>query len=125
MKQLKFRIWNKRTKKFTFLDLEGPYEYCESNEWNIFQQSTGLFDKNYKDIYEGDLVKTDPNHFTNIMKADENIAYTKGEIKWLREGFEVCQWGAKFGATKLSDYSSCDCHPCGLEVIGNIMENPE
>ncbi len=88
----------------------------------IPQQFTGLSDKNNKEIYAGDIVKTDPEHIT-VRLSIHGRKYDKGVVTWLREGFEVCQSG--IGANRISHYVACDCCPCGLEVIGNIFENPE
>src|SRR3990167_1661585 len=89
----------------------------------IVQQFTGYKDNNNKEIYEGDIVKTDPAHITNLLRFDENPVYTKGEIMWLCGGFKVGQSG--IGATWLGNFVACHCCPCGLEIIGNVLENPE
>jgi uncharacterized phage protein (TIGR01671 family) len=96
----------------------------------VIQQYTGLKDKNGKEIYEGDIVKTvdgasdRTRHFASW--GVEFAEYTHGEVKWLREGFEVCQ--ESIGATRLSVFS-CDYFSSGrtsdLEIIGNIFENSE
>jgi uncharacterized phage protein (TIGR01671 family) len=141
MKDFKFRVWDNKKRQFVkgeylpfISNLDGIYEFdkgfknktgCHSIMVNfIFQQYTGLFDKNNKQIYEGDIVKADPNHITLFLKNDEECpVYTKGEIKWLCEAWKVCQ--PEIGASYLSNYAMCDCCPCGLEIIGNIFENLE
>ena len=89
----------------------------------VVVQYTGLKAKNGKEIYEGDIVKT----VDGVSKLSVEFAeYTHGEVKWLREGFEVCQ--ESIGATRLSVFS-CDYFSSGrtsdLVIIGNIFENSE
>lgn len=134
-RQLKFRAWDFIANCWvsqinTVLGLDG-----EIGEWEggicsylkksvIVQQFTGLQDSTGKDIYEGDIVKTDTNHFTALLQtrreSEEYAEYTKGEVRWWNEGFAVCQ--ENIGATRISEYASCDCCPCGLTIIGNIFE---
>ena len=143
---LKFRVWDVENKKMLawsdiwYSVVLLPREHLDNINKDIWfpfislaikspetkyvvQQFTDLKDKNNKEIYEGDIVKTDPNHITNLIKADENSFYTKGKIMWLCQGFKVCQ--SKIGATWLGDFAACDCCSCGLEIIGNVFENPE
>ncbi len=135
----KFRIWGKVENKFVTnyscgysINNEGIllYHYMVNDdklfitiantENFIIQHCTGIYDINKKDIYEGDLVKTTD---TGMFKIFGGIGYTNGEIKWLCESWKICQH--YIGASYLGDYSDYDCCPANLEIIGNILENPE
>lgn len=122
MRELKFRVYIPDHAKFCYFTL-GNFDYSDrylhQHQYPV-QQYTGLKDKNGKEIYEGDVVKT----VDGVSKIFVEFAeYTHGEVKWLREGFEVCQ--EHVGATRLSVFSKCDCCPADLEIIGNIFENSE
>jgi uncharacterized phage protein (TIGR01671 family) len=133
MRIIKFRVWAKNDGGFfikndsmMFVQSKGEdgKDYFApraiSPSTVIVQQFTGLLDKNGKEIYEGDIVKCDSNHDIFILGKDIPL-YSRGKIMWWNEGFAVGQ--ENIGATRLSKFASCDCHPCALEVIGNIFEN--
>ena len=80
----------------------------------ILMQSTGLKDKNGKEIFEGDIVKykSGCNTYTEEVAYDKNFA-----------GFGVKDAKANvvFTFWEIAE----DISLTSLEVIGNIYENPE
>lgn len=141
-RSLKFRVWSKNENKYlsqddlvnfwirpndfttcfmewrSGFDGETVFETKESDF--VYQQYAGLKDKNDKEIYEGDIVKTVPDYMSSIINISK---YSAGEVRWWNEGFAVCQ--EVVGATRISDYAHCECCPSSLEVLGNIFETPE
>jgi hypothetical protein len=116
-KQLKFRAWSNRDKKWivegfhiigetTVFDMlnESRHRLQEYDDIKI-QQFTGVLDKNGKEIYEGDIL------YYEMCKDHPTVV-----VRWSEEGH--------------------DFHPCLIlcdnwgqygdkEIIGNIYENPE
>jgi hypothetical protein len=102
MRLLKFRVWNEWEHK-----MEIPDNIANGIDGNKYQvmQFTGLFDKQGKEIYEGDIVQ-------NYALKDA-VIFDAGVFTLRRSGLD------KFGAKQpLAVHAE-------LEVIGNIYENPE
>lgn len=80
----------------------------------ILMQSTGLFDKNGKEIFEGDIVKykVGCNTYTEEVAYDKNFG-----------GFGVRDANADIIFTFGEVFEDID--KSFLEVIGNIYDNPE
>lgn len=120
----KFRAWLKEeyrmtdVREMTFIDGEvylisdvtGFYAYEEFK----LMQSTGVEDKNGKEIFEGDIVKYKGgwNTFTEEVAYDKNFG-----------GFGVMDADADIIFTFGELFADIDLS--SLEVIGNIYENPE
>ena len=104
----------------SFDNMASLHKYVEGRF--LIQQGTGIRDINGKDIYEGDIVKTVKSKCIKIVLGGE-AEYTAGVITWLREAFCLCQSGV--GGNEMSHYVDCDCCNSGLEIVGNIFENPE
>ena len=90
------------------------FENCETYNDAVLMQSTGLFDKNGIEIFEGDIVKYKAgcNTFT------EEVAYYKNF-----GGFGVRDAKTDIIFTFGEVFEDIDIIP--LEVIGNIYGNPE
>ena len=90
------------------------FENGETYNGAVLMQSTGLKDKNGKEIFEGDVVKYEVgrNTYTEEVAYDKNFA-----------GFGVKD--AKANVVFTFGEIAEDISLISLEVIGNIYENPE
>ena len=132
---IKFRAWDKDSKRYGEVV---EIEYNESREidgiwvwYNIHEryepipganvtveQYTGLKDKNGKEIYEGDIVRT-----TDRVTV-KDLIFPIGVVEFGQQAFWICNVPSErpdFTHNEtLLKYWETD-----LEVIGNIHENPE
>lgn len=94
------------------------YDFYLEDEDATIMQSTGLFDKNGTEIFEGDIVK---RYRSPFFKAEweyliETVVREKASLLLGRD------FGKNFGTLPFdSPFAKSDL----LEVIGNIYENPE
>lgn len=124
-REIKFRVWDKEEKRFWYTDAKG-FEwgmfavYLKYPERYVIQQSTGLLDRNGKEIYEGDILLV--GEMEELREDNDAKEY---EVKWYGNdgypSFDLADWGGE--ANGLSEIASGDVWNC--EVIGNIYENPE
>lgn len=131
MRELKFRAWEKSSKTMVYDVQEAGRKWiigesaCESfqevlDSWEYeVMQFTGLYDKNMKQIYEGDIVRWKHKDATEHE-------YIISVVKWFGdEGYP---------AFDLEPNDGADCNALSLifqsreyeiEVVGNVFENPE
>lgn len=119
-RELKFRAWDKDMREMVFVSAiqfdphspkEKPNIIDERNDIRDLDevelmQFTGLFDKNGKEIYEGDIIKTETDKLMAITWSQKFASFCLN-----RDGWAFQHW---FGEA---------CNPKNCEVIGNIYEN--
>jgi len=111
-REIKFKFWNNETKtmscSWSIWDLEYewfPEEYNYEN-WKVLQ-FTGLKDKNWKEIYEGDVIEFNEEEWGNNTTNIHIVEWDEDEAQ-----FSMGWWCQK---------SDCEFRT----VIWNIYENPE
>ena len=116
---LKFRAWDNKQKKMLYGVSIGTIKVWDENaplishefsysEDCIFEQYTGLTDKNGKEIYEGDIVTLN-GEWEEIEHDDCSIVTFENGCFRVGDGYE------NEAGSYLSDW----------RIIGNIHENPE
>lgn len=114
MREIKFRnmVYREQCKDWVtyFYTLEDLVENSDMDVFeNVWEQYTGLKDKNGKEIYEGDVVSYTTCYYGKERKRTKAIQWAE----WTSDDF-----GMPYNVGFFDVDSS-------MEVIGNIHENPE
>lgn len=130
MRTLKFRAWDgKKMYYWEFLQNLPSTWLNEDNREGAFipMQFTGLKDKNGKEIYEGDIVRSEADDEDSaagaVITITSEVCYGQHP-----KAHRVCDYLASFTLYSTGFY---DEHAIfygrrwTYEVIGNIYENPE
>lgn len=122
----KFRVWDKLDKEIYEAGeihwFRGELDFIgdgitfkrDADEVELMQ-STGLFDKNNKEIFEGDIIANGPD--VMCMKRHNTLGFyveKKGRVEFIADGAVLEEF--EEDAKEIAD---------SLEIIGNIYENPE
>jgi len=104
MREIKFRAWDKKVKKM-YQNIEAKsnfLDFLDDDSWAVMQ-FTGLYDKNGKEIYEGDIVEFGTD-------KDDDTKHCKIEVKY---------------NTQMAGFNPLNESDENFYVIGNIYENPD
>ena len=117
-KELRFRAWNTKRECWTSrVEIKGGYGrpvYLEGELEDeggymvdniVIERSTGLYDKNSCEIYEGDIVDV-------AGKKIGEVVYDINQLRWVLAGRD---WWVPITALSPVEY----------EIIGNIHENQD
>ena len=108
-------IWNNNVYANDGKELSCDYLKGWSIEEEYLMQSTGLLDKNGKEIFEGDVLST---YTDNLVIKRDNLLGFYVEVDEKREYF------AEIVDIEYLDLFAKD-FGVAVEVLGNIYENPE
>jgi len=135
MRQIKFRAWDGTKIVYEFLVARPQFADCLSIminedfatkaynsclEWKVMQ-FTGLYDKNGKEIYEGDILKNNRQWSYGLRSGSHFVVefnVETGRYGLLLRGERLQDSWEDLAALTRKKSNEC-------EVIGNIYENPD
>ena len=108
----KFRAWDKETKTMNgmaeiYRNRNQEIELHPRDDDIILMQSTGLFDKNSKEIFEGDILGTKDGLLNGVVEYRADLGMFVNSLIRYNNFERLCNIGSD------------------REIISNIYENPE
>ena len=124
MREIRFRAWHKEAEQYCEGSTSNMFQWLQDGQPVILEQYTGLKDCEGKEIYEGDIVRSE--HFIDL----------DGEQHYVRH---TCEWSNKYSGWYFRNNAESFDGDGGLQafvmmkflnarkikIIGNIHQNPE
>ena len=120
-REIKFRVWNKNEDVFNYLKFADYGILSEDDPMTqgfvVYQQYTGLKDRNGQEIYEGDYVlypHKSGRFIVGLELSEEKTNWVQCEVKWKTGGL-AAYWG----------HNDCNIVTFNFKqfiVVGNIFE---
>ena len=147
-REIKFRAWDEKNKMWIIKSLEDLLQWSADGnyqnrdmEFVVWEQYTGLLDKNGKEIFEGDIVKIAghteaegatiigfyPTTLVGAGESEEDLNVERvsiNDVVIFKDGAFCIEGWTNTLAELMTDWSS-NIDPELIEVIGNVHENPE
>lgn len=117
MRDIRFRAWNKNKKEIFYpgmISENSQIEHKMGFWWFELMQFTWLKDKNWKDIYEWDVLQ-----YINNEWDSTDIYFVEWNKRWF-----VWRW-SKRKEWEFNECDGLDCPERDMEIIWNLYENPE